>query len=47
MQLYNHYRTPLLESNSVVTRELIPLLYVESAIQYLLQSVQPPLLRGL
>jgi len=33
-----------LESNSIVTRELIPLLYVESANQNLLQSIQPPLL---
>jgi len=36
-----------LESNSIVTRELIPLFYVESANQHILQSVQSPLLRGL
>jgi len=35
-----------LKSNSVVTRELIPLFYVESANQHSLQSVQPPLLHG-
>jgi len=36
-----------LESNSVVTRELILLFYVESVNQHSLQSVQPPLLCGL
>jgi len=34
-------------SDSIVTRELIPLFYVELANQHSLQSVQPPLLRGL
>jgi len=36
-----------LESNSIVTRELITLFYVELANQHLLQSIQPPLLRSL
>jgi len=36
-----------LDSNSIVTKEIIPLFYVESANQYSLQSVQPPLLHGL
>jgi len=36
-----------LDSNSIVTKEIIPLFYVESANQHSLQSVQPPLLRGL
>jgi len=35
------------ESNSIVTRELIPLFYAESANQHSLPSVQPPLLCGL
>jgi len=45
--LYLRLKLDRLESNSVVTTELIPLFYVESANQYSLQSVQPPLLRGL
>jgi len=36
-----------LDSNSIVTRELITLFYVESANQHSLQSVQPPLLHSL
>jgi len=36
-----------LDSNSIVTREIIPLFSVESANQHSLQSVQPPLLRSL
>jgi len=32
-----------LDSNSIVTIELIPLFYVESANQHSLQSIQPPL----
>jgi len=36
-----------LESNSVVTKNLIPLFYVESANQHTLQSVQPLLLHSL
>jgi len=35
------------DSNSIVTRELIPLFYVESVNKHSLQSVQPPLLCGL
>ena len=35
------------KSNSIVTRELIPLFHVESANQNPLQSVQPRFLRGL
>jgi len=35
-----------LDSNSIVTRELIPLFYIESANQHSIQSVQSPLLRG-
>jgi len=35
------------ESKLIVTRELIPLFYVELANQHSLQSVQPPLLCGL
>jgi len=31
----------------IVTREVIPLFYVESANQHSLQSIQPPLLHGL
>jgi len=36
-----------LEHNQVVTRELIPLFYVESANQHSSQSVQPPLVCSL
>jgi len=44
---YLRLKLDRLESNSIVTIELIPLFYVESANQPSLQSVQPPLLRGL
>jgi len=44
---YLRLKLDRLESNSVVTRELIPLFYVESANQHSLQSVQSPLLHGL
>ena len=43
---YLRLKLDRLESNSVVTKELIPLFYVESANQHSLQSVRPPLLRG-
>jgi len=36
-----------LDSNSIVTREIIPLFYVESENQHSLQSIQPPLLCSL
>jgi len=45
--LYLRLKLNRLESNSVVTRELITLFYVESANQHLLQSIKPPLLHGL
>jgi len=45
--LYLRLKHDRLKSNSVVTRELIPLFYAESANQHSLQSIQPPLLRGL
>jgi len=45
--LYLRLKLGHLESNLVVTRELISLFYVESANHYSLQSVQPPLLRDL
>jgi len=41
--LYLRLKLSHLESNLVVTIELIPLFYVESANQHSLQSVQPPL----
>jgi len=46
---FNFLRLKLdcLENNSIVTRELIPLFYVESVNQHSLQSVQPLLLHGL
>jgi len=44
---YLRLKLDRLEHNYVVTRELIPLFYVESAHQHSLQSVQLPLLRGL
>ena len=44
---YLRLKLDRLESNSIFTRELIPLFYVESANQHSLQSVQPPLLCGL
>jgi len=45
--LYLRLKLDRLQRNSVVTRELIPLFYVELANQHSLQSIQPPLLRGL
>jgi len=42
--LYLRLKLDHFQSNSIVTRELIPLFYVELANQH---SVQPPLLRGL
>jgi len=45
--LYLRLKLDRLQSNSVVTRELISLFYVELANQHSLQSIQPPLLRGL
>jgi len=45
--LYLRLKLNRLQSNSVVTRELIPLFYVELANQHSIQSVQPPLLCGL
>jgi len=45
--VYLRLKLNRLQSNSVVTRELIPLFYVELANQHSLQSVQPPLLHGL
>jgi len=46
---FPHLRLKLdrLDSNSIVTKKIIPLFYVESANQHSLQSVQPPLLSGL
>jgi len=44
---YQRLKLYCLESNSIVTKELIPLFYVESANQHSLQPVQPPLLHGL
>jgi len=44
---YLRLKLDCLESNSIVTRELIPLFYVESANQHSLQSIQLPLLRSL
>jgi len=44
---YLRLKCDRLESNSIVTFELILLFYVESANQHPLQSVQPTLLRGL
>jgi len=44
---YLRLKLDRLDSNSIVTRETIPLFYVESANQHSLQSVQPPLLHGL
>jgi len=43
---YLRLKVDRLKSNSIVTRELIPLFYVESANQHSLQSIQPPLLCG-
>jgi len=45
--LYLRLKLNRLKSNSVVTRELIPLFYVESANQHSLQSIKPPLLHSL
>jgi len=45
--LYLRFKLDCLESNSVVTKELILLFYVESAKQHSLESIKPPLLRGL
>jgi len=45
--LYLRLKLDCLQSNSVVTRELIPLFYVELANQHSLQSIQPPLLHDL
>jgi len=45
--LYLGLKLNCLQSNSVVTRELIPLFYVELVNQHSLQSVQPPLLHSL
>jgi len=44
---YLRLKLNCLESDSIVTKELIPLFYVESANQHSLQSIQPPLLCGL
>jgi len=46
---FSHLRLKLncLDSNSIVTKEIIPLFYVESTNQHSLQSIQPPLLHGL
>jgi len=40
---YLRLKLDRLESDSIVTRELIPLFYVESANQHSIQSFQPPL----
>jgi len=47
--LFFHLRLKLgcFESNLIVTRELVPLFYVESTNQNPLQSIQPPLLCSL
>jgi len=45
--LYLRLKLDYLQSNSVVTRELIPLFYVELPNQHSLQSIQSPLLCGL
>jgi len=44
---YLRLKLNCLDNNSIVTGEIIPLFYVESANQHSLQSVQPPLLCGL
>jgi len=44
---YLRLKLDRLDSNSIVTREIILLFYVESANQHSSQSVQPPLLCGL
>jgi len=44
---YLRLKLDRLDSNSIVTREIIPLFYVESTNQHSLQSVQSPLLRSL
>jgi len=44
---YLRLKPDRLKSNSIVTRELIPMFYVESASQHSLQSVQPHLLHCL
>jgi len=44
---YLRLKLDRLDSNSIVTREIIPLFYVESANQHSLQSIQPPLLHCL
>jgi len=43
---YIRLKLDCLESNLIITKELMPLFYLESANQHLLQSIQPPLLRG-
>jgi len=44
---YLRLKLDRLDSNLIVTREIIPLFYVESENQHSLQSIQPPLLHGL
>jgi len=44
---YLRLKLDRLDSNSIVTREIIPLFYAESANQHSLQSIQSPLLRSL
>jgi len=44
---YLRLKLDRLDSNSIITREIIPLCYIKSSNQHSLQSVQPPLLRGL
>jgi len=44
---YLRLKLDRLESDSIVTRELIPLFYVESANYHSLQSIRPPLLHSL